>query len=166
MVATFAWHEFNGAGKDESGTLTNGNWGAVDDHDLDIAVEANKIARGSNSYTKYIVGHFSGVYTTIGPNGKLWKSAGTLGAGLAVKAVITNTYATPSTVASGDSDIPVLEVSALTVQFGADPEDATNNSDTSNPCYTGYYRSQLQTTGSAATGTIGAQTLTLRYDES
>jgi hypothetical protein len=166
MVATFAWHEWNGAGKDESGSLTNGNWGAVDDHDLDISIEVNKIARGSNSYTKYITGHFSGVYTTIGPNGKLWKSAGSLGAGLAVKADIVNVYTTPATTDSGDDDIPTVEGSALTVQFGADPENATNDSDASNPCYTGYYRSQLQTTGAAATGTVGAQTITVKYDES
>jgi len=166
LVATFSWDERNGAGKDQTTSITNGNWGAVDDHDLDIAIEVNKIARGSNSYTKYITGHFSGVYTTIGPNGKLWKSAGSLGAGLAVKAAIVNVYTTPSTVGSGDSDIPVLEGSALTVQFGATPEDATNDSDASNPCYTGYYRSQLQTTGAAATGTIGAQTITVKYEES
>jgi len=167
MVADFEWDEQNGASPGtKSHALSNGNFGNVDDKNIDITVEANKIPRGENSYSKYISGHFSGTYTQIGPNGKLWKSAGSLPSGVTLKAAMTTTYATPTKTATGDSDIPTAEGSALTVQFGASEATATNDSTTSNPAYTAYYRCQLQTTGSAPTGAIGAQTITLKYDES
>jgi hypothetical protein len=167
MVATFEWDEQNGASPgSKSHGITNGNWGNVDDKNIDTSVEANKIPRGENSYSKYISGHFSGSYTQIGPNGKLWKSAGSLPSGVTLKAAMTVTYATPTKTSTGDSDIPTEEGSALAVQFGATEATATNDSTTSNPAYSKYYRSQLQTTGAAPTGAIGTQTATLKYDES
>ncbi len=129
-------------------------------------METNKIARGNNSFIKYISGHFSGTYTQIGPNGKLWKSAGTLPTGVTVKAAMATTYATPTTTASGDADIPTTEGAALTVNFGAAETTATTSTSAANPAFTAYYRGQCQTTGSAPTGAIGAQTVTLKYDES
>jgi len=167
MVATFEWDEHNGAAPGTpTHNISHGNWGNQDAPNLDIAVEANKIPRGENSYGKYISGHFSGTYTQIGPNGKLWKSAGSLPSGVTVKASMLNTYTQPSKTATGDSDIPTVEGSALTVNFGDSEENATNPSTTANPAYTAFYRSQCQTTGSAPTGAIGAQTITLKYDES
>jgi len=167
LVATFEWDEQNGASPgSKSHAITNGNFGNVDDKNIDITVEANKIPRGENSYSKYISGHFSGAYTLIGPNGKLWKSAGSLPSGVTLKATMTVTYATPTKTATGDSDIPTVEGSALTVQFGDTEAQATNNTEATVPCYSAYYRCQLQTTGSAPTGAIGAQTITLKYDES
>jgi len=166
MVATFEWDEFNGAGKTQTHGLSNGNFGNHDEANLDITVEDHKIPRGENSYSKYIVGHFSGSYTQIGPNGKLWKSAGSLPSGVTLKAAMTNTYATPTKTGTGDNDIPTAEGSALEVHFGATPETATTDTTTENPAYSAYYRRQLNTTGSAPTGAIGAQTITLKYDES
>ena len=167
MVATFEWDEQNGTSPgNKSHAITNGNLGNVDDKNIDIAVEANKIPRGENSYSKYFSGHFSGTYTLIGPNGKLWKSAGSLPSGITLKAAMTVTYATPTKTATGDGDIPTAEGSALTVQFGDTESVATNASEATVPCYSAYYRNQLQTTGSAPTGAMGAQTITLKYDES
>lgn len=166
MVATQAWDEWNGAGKTQTQGIANCNWGNTDGPNLDVSLEANKIPRGENSYIKYITSHFSGTYSQIGPNGKMWKSGGSLPSGVTLKATMTVTYATPTKTASGDSDIPTAEGSALAVQFGATPETATNNSSAANPAYSAYMRLQLQTTVSAPTGLIGSQELTLKYDES
>jgi len=166
MVATFEWDEWNGAGKTQTHGIANTNWGNTDAPNLDITQEANKIPRGENSYSKYTTGHFSGTYGQIGPNGKLWKSAGSLPSGVTLKAAMTNTYATPTKTATVDLDIPTAEGSALAVNFGGTPETATTPSTTANPAYTAYLRHQLQTLVSAPTGAIGSQTLTLKYDES
>lgn len=166
MTATFEWDEWNGAGKTQTHAISNCNWGNVDSPNIVVTDDDKKVPRGENSYSKYETGHFSGVYTQIGPNGKLWKSAGSLSAGITLKAVMTVTYSTPSKTSTGDLDIPTVEGSALAVQFGATPETATNNSDTSNPAYTAYWRSQLQVGSGASSGLIGSQTITLKYDES
>jgi len=167
LVSTFEWDEHNGVapGTPTHG-ITNGNFGNVDQPNIDISVEANKIPRGENSYSKYISGHFSGTYSQIGPNGKLWKSAGSLPSGVTLKAAMTNTYVAPTKTATGDGDIPTAEGSALAVNFGSSEENATAAQTTANPAWTPFYRCQLQTTGAAPTGAIGAQTITLNYDES
>jgi len=166
LAATFEWDEDNGAGQTRTHGLSNCNWGNVDQANLDPTVEANKITIGENSYSKYIFGHFSGTYGQIGPNGKLWKSGGSLPGNVYLKAGMLNTYATPSKTATGDSDIPTSEGAALAVNFGSSPENATNPSTTSNPAYSAFWRSQIQTQSGAAPGSIGSQTITLKYDES
>ena len=164
--ATFEFDEWNLVGKVQAHAIANFNFGAVDDHELVITVEANKIARGSNSYIKYITGHFSGSYELVGPNGKCWLSTKSLPTGVTMKAGVTVTYATPVTTASGDSDIPESEGAALAIKFGDTPEAASNDSEATIPCYTQYIRLQLQTSAGSPTGAIGTNTLTLKYDES
>jgi len=83
-----------------------------------------------------------------------------------LKAGMTNTYATPSKTATGDGDIPTSEGAALAVNFGSSPENATNPSTTSNPAYSAFWRSQIQTQSGASPGSIGSQTISLKYDES
>jgi len=166
MAATYEWDEWNTAGKTQSHAIANCNWGNIDDKNIDITVEANKIPVGENSYSKYITGHFSGTYGQIGPNGKLWKSAGSPPANTSIKAAMTVTYATPTKTATGDSDIPTSEGSALAVQYGSSPETATSNQTTANPAYSAYWRSQVQTTSSAEPGTSPTFTITHKYDES
>jgi hypothetical protein len=170
LVATFEWDQYYGAGPTQYHNALNCNWlnqDVVHDGASDlITIEANKIPRGENSYTLYLAGHFSGTYTQIGPNGKLWLSTKSLGTGLAINAAMTVTYATPTKTATGDSAIPETEGTALTVQFGATPATATNNYTASNPAYSAYLRSQLDTEVTAATGAIGTNTITLKYDES
>ena len=166
MVATFEWDEWNGAGKTQTHGISNCNWGNVDAANLDISVEANKIPRGENSYSKYIAGHFSGTYTQIGPNGKLWHSIVSLPSGVTLKGAMTVTYATPTKTAIGDGDLPQSEGSALAVNFGSSPETATTTTTTSNPAYSAYLRMQLQTLVSSPTGAIGPNALTKKYDES
>jgi len=166
LVATFEWDEWNGAGKTQSHNISNVNWGNQDAANLDYTLEANKIPRGENSYSKYIGGHFSGTFSLIGPNGKLWHSTVNLPTGVTLKGTVTITYVTPTKTATGDSDLPITEGTAIAVQFGASPEAATNNSSASNPCYSGYARTQLQTSVGSPTGSIGSNTITLKYDES
>lgn len=167
MTATFAWHEWNTAGKTEDTSISNCNWGNVDESDIDYTIEAKKIPVGSNSYTKYLTGYFSGTYALVGPNGKFWVTT-SLPANVTMKGTVTNTYATPSTSASGDADSTTFDTEgeATAVNFGSTPENATTSTSAANPAYTGYIRTQIQTTGSAATGLIGSQTLNLKYDES
>ena len=166
MVAIQEWDEWNGAGKTQTHGISNVNWGNVDAANLDIAQEANKIPRGENSYTKYIASHFSGTYSQIGPNGKLWHSTVSLPTGVTLKGAMVIVYVTPTKTASGDSDLPQSEGAALAVQFGGTPETATNNSTTANPAYSAYCRTQLQTSAGSPTGQIGANTVTMKYDES
>jgi hypothetical protein len=166
MVATFEWDEWNGAGKTQTHNLSNCNWGNVDSPNLDYTQEANKIPRGENSYSKYIAGHFSGSYSQIGPNGKLWHSTVSLPTDVTLKGAMTNTFATPTKTGTGDSVLPQAEGSALAVNFGASPETATTTTTTSNPAYSAYLRMQLQTLVTSPTGAIGSNVLTMKYDES
>jgi hypothetical protein len=166
LVATFEFDEWNGAGKTQTHGISNGNLGNVDAANIDITVEANKIPRGENSYSKYQTGHFSGTYTQIGPNGKLWHSTVSLPSGVTFKGVMTVTYATPTKTSTGDGDVPQVEGSALAVNFGGTPETATTTTTTANPAYSAYFRNQLQTLVSSPTGAIGANVYTLKYDES
>ena len=57
--------------------------------------------------------------------------------------------------------------SGVAVWFGATGPEATGKaaSMTTNPCYTNWLATQLQTTVSAAAGDTATVTLTLQYDE-
>ena len=166
MVATQEWDEWNGVGKTQTHAISNVNWGNVDAANLDITVEANKIPRGENAYTKYIASHFSGTYSQIGPNGKLWHSTVSLPTGVTLKGAMVIVYATPTKTSSGDGDLPQSEGAALTVNFGATPETATTSFSTANPAYSAYCRTQIQTSVGSPTGAIGTNTVTMKYDES
>lgn len=175
MAATFEFEEDTGAatgspakGTTRTGTITNVNWKNVDDSTT--AYSSSPITAGNNSYEKWQFGHFSGTYNTI-LAGKFAHTAGTFGTGLTLKGAVALTYTTPSTTTNAllttDMTTSIAIGSGLTVQFGATgPEAAGKASSTvSNPAYSEYLVTQLQTTTSAAAGDTATVTLTLQYDE-
>jgi hypothetical protein len=81
------------------------------------------------------------------------------------------TYVTPSQTAnaalSTDMTSAIAIGSGVAVWFGATGPEATGKaaSMTTNPCYTNWLVTQLQTTGSAAAGDTAQVTLELQYNE-
>ena len=153
MAATFQWSESNGAGQTVTNGILNVNYGNLDSPNL--ASPNNRVVAGNNGYEKWNRGRFSGTYTTI-DNLKFWKSAGSLGTGVSIKAAVNAAYATPTTSTSvvATVNVPTTEGTALVpTSPGASPD------------FSGYITHQLQTTISASPGSIGTQTFSLKYDE-
>lgn len=182
MAATFAFDEDHGTqtGSPTRGTTTSAgvtevNWKNVDDSST--AYSSSPITAGNNSYEKWQFGHFSGTYNQI-LSGLFAHTAGTLGTGLTLKGTPACTgdgdrllYTTPSTTANTNLTTNMTSAvaigSGVAVCFGATGPYATGKatSTTSNPAYTNYLTTQLQTTGSAAAGDTATVTLTLEYQE-
>lgn len=182
MPATFAWDEDTGTqtGSPTKGTtrtagVTDVNW--KNSGTQGTAYSAAPITAGNNSFEKWQFGHFSGTFNQI-LNGKFAHTAGTLGTGLTLKGTPACTgdgdrllYTTPSASANAnlttDMTSAIAIGSGVAVFFGATGPEATGkaSSMTTNPCYTNYLTTQLQTSGSAAAGDTATVTLTLQYDE-
>lgn len=175
MAATFEWDEANGAGQTVTHNRSEANWKNIDDSTT--AYTSSPISAGNNSYDKWQYGHFSGTYNQI-LNGKWAHTAGTLGTGLTLKGAKSMTadadrlaYATPSTTANTNLTVDMTSAisigSGSVVYFGATGPASSGKatSTTSNPAYTNYLTTQLQTTGSAAAGDTASCTITLQYDE-
>lgn len=161
MAAVFEFSESNGAGEVVTDDIDNVNFGSNDS--ANINTTTYPITRSTNSFGKYIRAKFTGTWTTIS-NMKFWKSAGAYVTGEAIKASANATYATPSQTDTGDSDVPTVEGSALsinsaegaaTIIYGASGVSG----------YSGYIRLQLQTTGSTPSGAVATKTFTYKYDE-
>lgn len=160
MSAIFQFSESNGAIETGHDGITNINFGSNDSYNLNPSTYP--IVRNTNSYAKYIRGLFTGTWTQIS-NMKFWKSAGDYVTGGTIKAGFNVSYATPSKVDTGDSNIPVSEPSQnvnsfegnLTIDYGASGVSG----------YTDYIRLQLQTTASNPAGTVNQKTFTMQYDE-
>jgi hypothetical protein len=176
MAATFVWDESNGAGQTITSGITNVNWKNIDD--ATTVYTSYPVTAGANSYEKWQAGHFTGSYNQI-LNGKFGHTAGVLGTGLTLKCQPTMTadgdrltYATPATTtnASLSRDITAVDTIAngAVVYFGATSANASGKaaSTTSNPAWTNYLTTQLQTTVAALPGDTAQVTLTLSYDES
>lgn len=182
MAATFEWEEDNGAasgspaaGTSRTAARTEANWKNIDDSTT--AYTSSPVVAGTNSYQKNQFGHFSGTYNQI-LNGLFAHTAGALGSGLTLKGVPAAasaagpyTYVTPSTGADAGLTTDMTAViaigSGVAVWFGPTaPQTASKAaSTTSNPAYTNWLTTQLQTTVSAAAGDTTTATLTLQYDE-
>ncbi len=182
MAATFEFEEDNGAatGSPAKGTTrtaarTEANWKNIDDSTT--AYSSQPITAGNNSYQKNQFGHFSGTFNQISA-GLFAHTAGTFPTGCTLKGVPTCSsdgtrylYVTPSTSAdsnlSNDMTTAIAIGSGVGVFFGATGPEATGkaSSMTTNPCYTNFLTSQLQTTTSAPAGDIASITLTLQYNE-
>lgn len=184
MAATFEFEEDNGTqtGSPLKGTTRTAaraevNWKNIDDSTT--AYSSSPITAGNNSFSKYQFGHFSGTFNSVSA-GLFAHTSGTLGTGLTLKCSPTCTstatalvYATPSTTTNAaltsDQTTAIAIGSGLQVQFTAiGPENSASASATSlttNPCYTNYLATQLQTTSSAAAGDTATVTLTLQYNE-
>lgn len=182
MAATFAFDEDYGAatGSPAHGTstatgVTNVNWknsGTPSD-----VYSSFPITAGNNSYDKWQFGHFSGTFNQI-LAGLFAHTATAFGTGLTLKGppACTNDasrllYTTPAATANAnlttDMTSAIAIGSGVGVCFGATGPYATGKatSMTTNPCYTNYLTTQLQTTVSAAAGDTATVTLTLEYQE-
>lgn len=182
MPATFAFDRDHGAqtGSPTRGTttstgVTDVNWKNSDTEAT--AYSAAPITGGNNSFELWTFGHFSGSFNQI-LSGLFAHTATAFGTGLTLKGPPACTgdgdrllYTTPSTTANSnlttDMTTAVSIGSGVAVCFGATGPYATGKaaSMTTNPCYTNYLPTQLQTTSSAAAGDTATVTLTLQYQE-
>ncbi len=182
MSATFEFEEDNGTatGSPAKGTTrtaarTDVNWKNIDDSTT--AYSSNPITAGNNSYQKPQFGHFSGTYNQI-LSGLFAHTATAFGTGLTLKGVAAVSsdatrwlYTTPATTADAnlttDMTAAIAIASGVAVWFGATGPEATGKaaSMTTNPCYSTFLTTQLQTTASAAAGDTATVTLTLEYQE-
>lgn len=181
MAATFAFDADHGVqtGSPTKGTtrtagVTDVNWKNSDVH-ADV-YSTYPITDGSNSYEIWLFGHFSGTFNQI-LAGKFAHTATAFGTGLTLKGTPACTgdgdrllYTTPSTSANAnlttDMTSAIAIGSGVAVFFGATGPEATGkaSSMTTNPCYTNFLTTQLQTSGAAA-GDTAQVTLTLQYQE-
>lgn len=182
MAATFEFNEDHGTqtgsptkGTTRSTAVTEVNWKNIDDSTT--AYSSSPITAGSNSFEKWQCGKFSGTFNSVSA-GLYAHTAGTLGTGLTLKGQPTCTsdgtrllYTTPSTTANTnlttDMTTAIAIGSGVAVCFGATGPEATGKatSMTTNPCYTNFLTTQLQTTGSAGAGDTATVTMTLQYNE-
>src|SRR5580698_2457558 len=106
MSASFSWSEQNGvgSGSPSQGTVTtsriDNNWKAVDDSTT--AYGSAPITAGTNSFSKFQYGVFSGTYTSISAG--LWSAhtapSGALATGLTLVGAVLSTYTQPSQTAN------------------------------------------------------------------
>ena len=179
MAATFAWAEDNGSasGTPAKGTRTDGvtecNWKKADDTTTAYNAAGGTIQAGTNSYEKWLCGHFSGSYTTIG-NGffsHTSTSPGAFASGITLMGVVGTAYTTPSRTTNSNLTVDMTADLAIgsgqVVDFGATGPEAAGKVATTNanPAYSQYLTTQLQTTTSAPAGDTATATLTLQYDE-
>lgn len=182
MSATFEFEEDNGAatGSPAKGTTrtaarTDVNWKNIDDSTT--AYTANPIVGGTNSFQKNQFGHFSGTYNQL-LNGLFAHTLTAFGSNTTLKGVAAAatsggpyTYVTPSTTAdvnlTTDMTSAVAIGSGVAVWFsGTGPEASGKAASTvTNPAYTNWLTTQLQTTVGIAPNDTPQVTLTLQYDE-
>jgi hypothetical protein len=175
MAATFEWDEANTAGETISHNVLKVDWKNQDSSTDNYA--SFPITAGNNSFTKYQYGHFAGTFNQI-LNGLFAHTAGALGTGLTLMGPPTMTsdanrlaFATPAITTHAGLTTNMTSViaigSGVAVWFGpTGPATAGKAASmTTNPCYTNYLATQLQTTGSAGAGDTATVTLTLQYDE-
>ena len=182
MAATFAFDRDHGTatGSPTHGTttstgVTDVNWKNSDTEATSYT--AAPITAGNNSFDNWLFGHFSGTYNNI-LSGLFAHTATAFGTGLTLKGPPACTgdgdrllYTTPSATTNATLTTNMTSViaigSGVAVCFGATGPYATGKAATiaSNPAYTNYLTTQLQTTGSAVAGDTATVTLTLEYQE-
>lgn len=182
MAATFDWNEDTGTqtGSPTKGTtrttgITDVNW--KNSGTQGTAYSSAPITAGNNSFEKWQFGVFSGTFNQISA-GLFAHTSTAFGTGLTLKGTPACTgdgdrllYTTPSATANSnlttDMTSAIAIGSGVAVCFGATGPEATGKatSMTTNPCYTNFLTTQLQTTGSAAAGDTATVTLTLQYNE-
>lgn len=182
MAATFEFNRDTGTqtGSPTKGTtrttaVTDTNWKNTDTYGT--AYSAAPITAGNNSFEIWNFGKFSGTFNQI-LSGLFAHTSTAFGTGLTLKGTPACTgdgdrllYTTPSASANAnlttDMTSAIAIGSGVAVFFGATGPEATGkaSSTTSNPGYTNYLTTQLQTTGSAAAGDTATVTLTLQYNE-
>lgn len=163
MASTQTWSEGNSTNAaTETANRTECNWKNIDDSTTSYA--SYPITAGNNSYTKYQALKFGGTYNTLS-SGSYKVSTNAPGTGLSVVAAVVTSGTTPSTSASGDSAASTtgssanFTTTALGFAAGASSTSSAN-------AYLNAYRTQLQTTTSAAPGDIATVTITATWTES
>jgi hypothetical protein len=165
-------------GTTRTAARTEANWKNIDDSTT--AYSSSPITAGNNSYTKYQFGHLSGTYNQISA-GLFAHTAGALGTGLTLKGAVLNVYATPATSTNAalttDMTSAIAIGSGLAVLFtnqssatgpetpGGGSSSVLSATTTTNPAYTQWLATQLQTTTSATAGDTTSCTLTTQYSE-
>lgn len=182
MAATFEFNRDTGTqtGSPTKGTtrttaVTDTNWKNTDTYGT--AYSAAPITAGNNSFEIWNFGKFSGTFNQV-LTGLFAHTATAFGTGLTLKGTPACTgdgdrllYTTPSATTNANLSVDMTSAiaigSGVAVCFGATGPEATGKatSMTTNPCYTNYLTTQLQTTGSAASGDTATVTLTLQYLE-
>lgn len=182
MAATFEFNRDTGTqtGSPTKGTtrttaVTDTNWKNTDTYAT--AYSSAPITAGNNSYEIWNFGKFSGTFNQI-LAGLFAHTSTAFGTGLTLKGTPACTgdgdrllYTTPSATANAglttDMTTAVAIGSGVAVFFGATGPEATGkaSSMTTNPCYTNYLTTQLQTASNAAAGDTATVTLTLQYQE-
>lgn len=182
MAATFEFNRDTGTqtGSPTKGTtrttaVTDTNWKNTDTYGT--AYSAAPITAGNNSFEIWNFGKFSGTFNQISA-GLFAHTSVAFGTGLTLKGTPACTgdgdrllYTTPSATANANLTVDMTSAvaigSGVAVFFGATGPEATGkaSSMTTNPCYTNYLTTQLQTSGSAAAGDTATVTLTLQYNE-
>lgn len=182
MAATFEFNRDTGTqtGSPTKGTtrttaVTDTNWKNTDTYGT--AYSASPITAGNNSFEIWNFGKFSGTFNQVSA-GLFAHTLTAFGTGLTLKGTPACTgdgdrllYTTPSASANANLSVDMTSAiaigSGVAVCFGATGPEATGKatSMTTNPCYTNYLTTQLQTTGSAAAGDTATVTLTLQYNE-
>lgn len=153
MTATFDFAESNGAGETVTPSISNVNFGNTDASNITPA--SNPVTAGSNSYEKWVRGHFTGTYSSVS-NLKFYKSAGAYVTGESIVAAVNSAYATPVATTS------IVAVSTVPTTLGTA---IVPTAPGASPSYSGYITMQLQTTVSTPPGNVNTKTFTLQYDE-
>lgn len=167
MASTQTWSEFNGASLTETTSRGECNWKNIDDSTT--AYSASPITAGQNSFSKQQCIVFAGTFNSL--SSLTYKvSSNAPGTGLTVAGKVINTaYAQGSASLTGDSP---ASTTGATANFGTTSNSSgfaagTATSPTANATtYTNAFRTQLQTTGSAAPGDIASVTITATWTES
>jgi hypothetical protein len=164
MASTQTWSEFNSTNAaTETTSRAEANWKNIDDSTT--AYSSSPITAGNNSFTKYQAVKFAGTWNSL--SALTYKvSSNAPGTGLSVVAAVVTSGTTPSTSASGDSAASTSGTSAnfnnSSTPYGA----GTSSTTAGGTMYANVYRTQLQTTGSAAPGDITSVTITASWTES
>lgn len=164
MASTQTWSEGNGttAGT-ETTSRAEANWKNIDDSTT--AYSSSPITAGNNSFTKYQMVKFGGTWNSL--SALTYKvSSAAPGTGLSVVAAVVTAGTTPSATASGDSAASTSGTSANFTSSSFGYAAGTSSTTAGGTMYTNAYRTQLQTTSSAAPGDISSVTITASWTES
>lgn len=166
MAASFEWCESNGAG----GTVTTlGSSGNLTDFmSTDAAGIANytsfPITAGTNSFEKWIRGHFVGSFNRISDI-RFWMSTGfSPSTGLSIWwSGIQNLFLQPAngTSSIATSSVPIADPGTANVSIGGNLSGSLVAAG-----YSDFIVLQLRTTTAAAAGDTSLATMTLSYNES
>lgn len=164
MASTQTWSEGNGASAGtETGSRTEVNWKNIDDSTT--AYTASPITAGNNSFTKYQMVKFAGTWNSL--SALTYKvSSASPATGVSIVASVVTSGTTPSASASGDSAASTSGTAANFTSSSFGYAAGTSSTTAGGTMYTNAYRTQMQTTGSAAPGDTPTVTVTATWTES